>query len=402
MSRSNCGVSSSSVAAIRLRADAARMDGRHEVRPTLAGLAEGDDRPGRDRLGAVHVGVDDVGPDLGQVGGQGPDRDRVVRLLDDEDRRRRRAGACAPRCPPTATRPTRRSGTRSIRVTSENRCSWAPPFVPVARTSTTRIRRPRGELRAIDRASGRRSHGSGCAHVSRSCAGRASAGRARRPRPTRTCTTRCRAGSRAGARRPPGRARPSRGSSARPATGRGRRGRRPRCSRGSRRRVSKWIPAAMRLPATDRKASRSGPSGPWSSNSRRKKTRLCAPPGVSGKRPSSPHFFWWRSMNVSRSASGSGESSNRTGPTASARRTLRRISWRSFLPSVARKSSMSTPVGQRHDRADVLALDVERPALGDLARADGRGERVGRRGRRSAAGAGRRRPTARRPAGSAR
>ena len=28
---------------------------------------------------------------------------------------------------------------------------------------------------------------------------------------------------------------------------------------------------------------------------------------------------------------------------------------------------MSAPAGQRHDRADVLALDVERPALGDLA-----------------------------------
>ena len=34
---------------------------------------------------------------------------------------------------------------------------------------------------------------------------------------------------------------------------------------------------------------------------------------------------------------------------------------------------------QRHDRADVLALDVERPALGDLARAERRGEGVGRR-----------------------
>ena len=38
-----------------------------------------------DRLGAVHVGVDDVGPDLGQVRGQGADGDRVVRLVDDED-----------------------------------------------------------------------------------------------------------------------------------------------------------------------------------------------------------------------------------------------------------------------------------------------------------------------------
>ena len=38
---------------------------------------------------------------------------------------------------------------------------------------------------------------------------------------------------------------------------------------------------------------------------------------------------------------------------------------------------------QRHDRADVLALDVERPALGDLARPERRGQRV--RGRIAAA-----------------
>ncbi len=84
-------------------------------------------------------------------------------------------------------------------------------------------------------------------------------------------------------------------------------------------------------------------------------------------------------MNASRSASGSGESSSRTSPTASARRTLRRISWRSFLPSVG---EVVVDVGadrQGHDRADVLALDVERPALGDLARPEGRGQRVGGR-----------------------
>ena len=86
MSWSNCGVSSSSACAVRLGPDAARMGGGDEVRPALAGLAEGDDRARRDGLGAVHVGVDDVGPDLGQVGRQGPDRDRVVGLLDDEDR----------------------------------------------------------------------------------------------------------------------------------------------------------------------------------------------------------------------------------------------------------------------------------------------------------------------------
>ena len=39
-----------------------------------------------DGLGAVHVVVDDVGADLGEVGGQRADRDRVVGLVDDEDR----------------------------------------------------------------------------------------------------------------------------------------------------------------------------------------------------------------------------------------------------------------------------------------------------------------------------
>ena len=38
---------------------------------------------------------------------------------------------------------------------------------------------------------------------------------------------------------------------------------------------------------------------------------------------------------------------------------------------------MSPPAGRVDDRADVLALDVERPALGDLARAERRGQRVG-------------------------
>ena len=33
-----------------------------------------------DGLGAVHVGVDDVGADLGEVRRERPDRDRVVRV----------------------------------------------------------------------------------------------------------------------------------------------------------------------------------------------------------------------------------------------------------------------------------------------------------------------------------
>ncbi len=55
------------------------MGRRDEVRPALAGLAEGDDRARRDGLGAVHVGVDDVGADLGEVGGQRADGDRIIR-----------------------------------------------------------------------------------------------------------------------------------------------------------------------------------------------------------------------------------------------------------------------------------------------------------------------------------
>jgi hypothetical protein len=51
----------------------------------MADLAQGDDRAGRDGLRPVHVGVDDVRPDLGQVGRQGPDRDGVIRFIDDQD-----------------------------------------------------------------------------------------------------------------------------------------------------------------------------------------------------------------------------------------------------------------------------------------------------------------------------
>ena len=64
---------------VRLGADPARVGRRDQVRPPLAGLAERDDRPCRHRLGAVHVGVDDVGADLGQVGRERTDGDRVIR-----------------------------------------------------------------------------------------------------------------------------------------------------------------------------------------------------------------------------------------------------------------------------------------------------------------------------------
>ena len=84
-------------------------------------------------------------------------------------------------------------------------------------------------------------------------------------------------------------------------------------------------------------------------------------------------------MKASRSDRGSAESSRRISPTASARRTLRRISWRSFLPSVGEVGLHVGPRREGHHRADVLALDVERPALGHLARPEGCGQGVRRR-----------------------
>ena len=169
----------------------------------------------------------------------------------------------------------------------------------------------------------------------------------------------------------------------RPATGRGRPGRRRRCSRGSPRRSRSGCPAAIRRPPTDRNARRSGPSGPWSSNRRRKKTRLWAPPGVSGKRPSAPHFFWCRSMKASRSASGSvgvveADLADGLGPADLAPDLVAVL--------LAERREVGVHVGpdrERDHRADVLALDVERPALGHLARPEGGGQGV--RGRVAAA-----------------
>ena len=70
---------------VRLVPDAAGVDRADEVRPAMADLLEGQDGPRGDGLGAVHVGVDDVRPDLAQVRGQRADGDRVVHLVDDED-----------------------------------------------------------------------------------------------------------------------------------------------------------------------------------------------------------------------------------------------------------------------------------------------------------------------------
>ena len=335
MSRSNGGRQLEQGRAVGLGADPARMGRGDQVRPPLAGLAERDDRPCRDRLGAVHVGVDDVGADLGQVGRQGADRDRVVRVVDDEDRD---AGALE-----LADRAARRQRRRPTRRSGPGRSgSPARRDAPGRRRSCRSrgprrrgSRRPPAAFGAFERGQAR----DPTAAV-RSC------------QPFRRRTRRRWIGL--VDRAPLVLVRLVAAQEVEPADA-GREGaldhgvdhqdaRRQVARVGVDARVVVEVavggldvdPAAMRRPPTDRNARRSGPSAPWSSNSRRKKTRLCAPPGVSGKRPSSPHFFWCRSMNVSRSASGSCESSNRISPTASARRTLRRISWRSFLPSVAR------------------------------------------------------------------
>ena len=331
-----CGVSSRSICRssderTRLEWTVATRYGRRwpiSARAMAARVADG--------LGAVHVGVDDVRPDLGQVRRQRADGDRVVGLVDDEDRD---AGALeladgAAR----RERDDRHVVARRVDAasTSANRCSWAPPFVPVARTSTTRIaiagrgpgaRRPRGRDRTglvalivsrpssdeqpLDRLVDRaplvlvglvaaqevepphaRGEGALDVGVDHEDAGRQVA----------------RIGVDAGVvvEVAVGRLEVD---ARRDAAGRRRSG----TSAGAARRR----PNSSNMPAE-------------------RTTRLWSPPSVGGNRPSSPQRFWWRSMNASRSASGSGESSSRISPTASARRTLRRISWRSFLPSVAR------------------------------------------------------------------
>ena len=75
--------------AVLLGADAARVDGRDDVRPALADLGEGHRCAGADGLGPEHVVVDDLRALLGEVRGQRADGDRVVRLVDDEHREAR-------------------------------------------------------------------------------------------------------------------------------------------------------------------------------------------------------------------------------------------------------------------------------------------------------------------------
>ena len=329
----------------------------------MADLAERDDRPGPDRLGAVHVVVDDVGADLGQVRREGADRDRVVGLVDDEDGERRPAAACARRCPATATRPTRRSASGPSGVTRPYRCSWAPPFVPVARTWTTRIRRPPASGRALDGVEAGIERRGGAHHQSLRRTSSALDGLVDRAPLVLVRLVAAQEVDPAQARAR-GRARRRRRPSGRPATGRARRGRRRRCSRGRRRRSRSGCRprSAGRRPTGS--VRRSGPSGPNSSNSRRKKTRLWAPPGVSGNRPSSPQRFWWRSMNASRSASGSVDVVQRDLADGLGAADLAPDLVALLLAERREVVVDVGAVGQGHDRADVLALDVERPALG--------------------------------------
>ena len=225
--------------------------------------------------------------------------------------------------------------------------------------------------------------GSGCAHRSTGTyVGRGAAGSARRPRPTRTCSPRRRAGSRGG-----GDPRPiARSTSARPsrrrATARGRRGRRRRCSSRPCRPSSKVTPAAIRRPPTVRKLSRTRRR-----RARRSRTGGGRRPGSGRRRASagrgrrSPQRRWWSSMNASRSAAGPRLGSRRDRPG--------RLRAAELAPDlVALLLAEGGEVGHRDpgrtggegdDRADVLALEVERPAGPHLAPAEGRGEGVGGR-----------------------
>ena len=162
---------------VGLGADAARVRGRDQIRPPLAGLAERDDRAGRDGLGAVHVGVDDVGTELREVSREGADRDRIVGLVDDQHAHAR-ALELADRAPRRQRRrPRRRSGPDP----SESRARRGAPGR--RRSCRSRGPRPRGsagrrELRAVDRRQARIERQTG-ALISRSCVGRAAAGSVR-------------------------------------------------------------------------------------------------------------------------------------------------------------------------------------------------------------------------------
>ena len=61
------------------------MDGRHDVWPMVARCAEDDRRLRPDDVGAIHMGMDDIGSDVDEVGDERGDGDGVVRLVDDAD-----------------------------------------------------------------------------------------------------------------------------------------------------------------------------------------------------------------------------------------------------------------------------------------------------------------------------
>ncbi len=177
-------------------ADPARVDRRDQVRPPVADLGEGQDRPRGDGLRAVHVGVDDVRADLGQMGRQRADRDRVVGIVDDEH------GDVGPL--ELADGPAARQGhdrdVIAARVDSghERLEMLLGPTVGAGREHLDHPDPAGRQHRSVDRLETGIPWLRG-GHVTWPAVGRARAGRARPPRPTRTCTARRRGGSRAGA-----------------------------------------------------------------------------------------------------------------------------------------------------------------------------------------------------------
>jgi len=61
------------------------MHGGHDVRPTMPDLTERDGRARPDELGAIHVVVDHIRPDVDKMRREGTGGDRVVVLVDDQD-----------------------------------------------------------------------------------------------------------------------------------------------------------------------------------------------------------------------------------------------------------------------------------------------------------------------------
>ena len=245
--------------AILLGADPARVDRRDDVRPALAASPSAIAARVPTTLGPVHVGVDDVRAGCGQVRGQrarprssSSGSSMTVTAMPVPLR------ACGPRCR-CDSETTRHVVAARVDPASAapKRCSWAPPFVPVARISTTRTRGGPGSASRVDRLEAGIARRRERSSQPLASGGRAAAGSARRPRPTRTCRARCRAGSRAGdgrSRWPAGRTAATRstpGDSSRAS------GSTPgvvvaRCVSPS----SKWIPAAIRRPADRQEAQR--------------------------------------------------------------------------------------------------------------------------------------------------